>query len=220
MQILWDGSIALVIDKPAGVAVQAPSKYDSVERRLRAELGADCSYVAFPHRLDRPVSGVLLVALRKRAARLLSDQFASQKVRKHYLAEVAGEFPRDRDLWRDWTRKVDQIARVEIAAADAPGSKLAETEVQRLRYCEATDTTFLRLVPRTGRMHQLRIQSAVRGHPIVGDSLYRDGSEPGESPSRTLEPGAPIHLHAESIRFHDPRDGTLVTVESKGGFRS
>ncbi len=91
IDILWDGEIAIAVNKPAGLSTQAPEGADSLESILRKQLADRSEYVAFPHRLDRPVGGVILVALRKRAARLLNEQFAARKVCKEYRAVVSGQ---------------------------------------------------------------------------------------------------------------------------------
>ncbi len=202
--IVWDGDIAVAVHKPAGLPTQAPRGIDSLESRLRLQLKPRSSYIAFPHRLDRPVSGVLLVALSRRAARLLSDQFASRKVHKVYIAEVAGEVPAASTLWIDWLRKIDDVAKAEVCPAEATGAKKAETRVERIRYVAERNVSLLKLSPTTGRMHQLRLQAAHRGHPIIGDSLYSPSvAAAGEHVER-------IHLHAQSLSFHDPRNSLAV----------
>ncbi len=209
IKVLWDGEIAMAFLKPAGLSTQAPGSADSLELRLRSQLKDRSEYLAFPHRLDRGVGGVILVALRKRAARLLSEQFRSRKVEKSYLARVAGRIDSVNSPWIDLLRKVPDQARVEIADHDAePGAQRAETEVELLRIDDSSETTWLRLRPVTGRMHQLRVQAASRGHPIVGDRLYGGPALPGVDDR--------IELQAESIRFFDPRDAreTLVTIPS------
>lgn len=206
ISVVWDGEIVLAVHKPAGLPTQAPRGIESLESRLRRQLQARSSYVAFPHRLDRPVSGLVLVALTKRAARLLSDQFASRKVHKVYVAEVDGEVTAAHALWVDWLRKLDGVAQAEVCDADAAGAKNAETVVERLRYMPQRNTSLLKLSPTTGRMHQLRVQSSHRGHPIVGDSLYAIAKQPATGPCER------IHLHAQSLTFHDPRNSLSVCV--------
>lgn len=201
----------VAVDKPPGVSTQAPPGGDSLERRLREQLGARADYLAFPHRLDVPVSGVVLAALKKRAARLLGEQFAARKVEKLYLAIVHGKIDPADALWFDFLRKIPDQPKVEVADQDRTDSKRADTRVEVVRYNPDTDRTLLKMYPCTGRMHQLRVQAAVRGHPIVGDTLYGgnlevDGS--GACGSRG------ILLRAQSIVFHDPRNGIRTTVSA------
>ncbi|MGI9472583.1 MAG: RluA family pseudouridine synthase [Rubripirellula sp.] len=243
IEILWDGDLCVAVEKPTNLPTQAAAGIESLESILRRQFAPRSEYVAFPHRLDRPVGGVVLVALRKRAARLLSEQFASRKVRKEYRAVVEGRVSLDSDgQWLDHVRKIANVAKAEIVTEDAsgaPDARLAETRVQLLHYNAQTDRSLLQLFPITGRMHQLRLQAAHRGHPIVGDTLYGgaqleagdsrppkefDSSrEPGISQSggdtslpiqgdRTRDADTRILLRAHEIAFHDPRQGARVTV--------
>ncbi len=204
IEVLWDGEVAVVVDKPAGLSTQAPPLADSLEQRLRAQLQGRAKYLAFPHRLDRPVGGVILVALRKRAARLLSEQFMARKIEKRYLAQLAGRLLQKEAIWIDHLRKIPDQAKVEIVGEPDEQARLAETYVEVMSYDEIEDRTWVKLSPVTGRMHQLRIQSASRGFPIVGDLLY--GGPP--LPSATDQ----IRLRAHSIRFFDPQDSRAITV--------
>ena len=173
IKILWDGNAALVVHKPAGIATQAAEGIESLETLLRQQLAGRTDYLAFPHRLDRPVSGVLLVATRKRAARLLSDQFASRKVTKTYHAWVMGKVHAQHlGLWVDHMRKITNQPHAEIVQSGSQGARVAETRVSLQRYDGATNRSLLELSPLTGRMHQLRLQTARRGFPIIGDWQY------------------------------------------------
>jgi 23S rRNA-/tRNA-specific pseudouridylate synthase len=187
-----------------------------LESRLREQLGERSSYLAFPHRLDRPVSGVLIVALRKKAARLLSEQFAARKVEKEYLAVVSGKVDPSDQTWTDFVQKVPDQPLAAIVSEQTDGTKQAETRVEVARYDESTNRTVLRLFPETGRMHQLRIQASHRGHPILGDELY--GGEVQASGLDLAEDSASgIMLQAHAISFYDPRNGrrTRVTASDR-----
>ena len=179
LDLLWDGGQAAVLLKPAGIPTQAPKNFDSLERRARNQFASRSQYFACPHRLDRPVQGVILVAFQKRTARLLSSQFETRKVEKEYLAWTAGKVPSEPTLWVDYLEKVPNQARVIITDEAKLGAKLAKTEVQALHYSEQLDCTLLRLKPVTGRMHQLRAQAAHRGYPILGDTTYEQNPEFG-----------------------------------------
>lgn len=204
--VLWDGEIVVAVHKPAGLPTQAAAGIDSLEQRLRRQFASRSSYLALPHRLDRPVSGVVLVALSKRAARLISEQFAAGRVRKTYLAEVQRRVDPNAKSWVDWVRKIDGQAKAEICSEQSDRAKLARTSVEVLRYDEEIQRTRLRLVPETGRMHQLRIQSASRGHVITGDRLYDPTTPPDDA--------AEIMLQAISLSFYDPRNASQVTVSA------
>ncbi len=205
--MLWSSTNLLALNKPAGIATQSPSGIDSLEMRLRNQLGPQAEYLAFPHRLDRPVSGVILVATTKRAANLLGAQFESRKVSKTYIAIVAGDATDIELEWNDAILKQADEAKVDLVHAATVGAKSCETAVEVIGYHVQQDCTVLRLSPRTGRMHQLRVQAASRGFPILGDETY------GWQPSLTTSfHPLRIALHAETISFHEPKTGRLVTV--------
>ncbi len=225
--------------KPAGLATQAPPGIPSAESWLRRQLHGESSrgYVGVPHRLDRGVSGVVLFAATPRAARKLSRQFERREVRKTYLAIVAdGDTARETIermsveavAWRDMVEKIAEEARARIVPADEPGGREAVT-LARLRCRLSPDRLLLELSPVTGRMHQLRLQAAARGLPIVGDDLYGVVDEAWMKPTQTnpLQPEAevassaddprtrPIALHACRIIYADPDTGAEVTIEAE-----
>ena len=170
--VLWDGQVSAVIMKPAGLATQAPNDLPCLEQIVRQEFSTRSHYLAFPHRLDRPVSGLILVAFQKRAARLLSSQFESRKIEKRYVAWVEGEVQNDTGEWTDHLVKLPNQAKASVARSQDPGAKIAQTRMKLVHYDAKLDCSLLELHPITGRMHQLRVQAASRGHCILGDSLY------------------------------------------------
>lgn len=222
--LLYERSGVLALAKPAGLATQAPPGIESVESWVRRLLhgAAECGYVGVPHRLDRAVSGVVLMTATPRAARKLSRQFERREVGKEYRAVVQPhDTPRIESEpveWRDFIEKVPDEARARLAAADAPLGREAVTRARLLMVMPATTgepRLVLRLEPLTGRMHQLRLQAATRGMPIVGDTLYdaaADTSWAGPADDSVREP--PIALHAERIRYVDPDAGGEVVAEA------
>lgn len=217
----------LAVAKPAGLATQAPPGLESVEAWVRREVAAPGAYVGMPHRLDRAVSGVLLVALTPRAARKLSRQFEHRQVRKTYRAIVAGavaDAPLDacgavrdgRAEWRDLVEKVPDEPRARIAGdPDAAGVREAVTLARLIGPVPSCPgRALLELEPLTGRMHQLRLQAAARGMPIVGDDLY--GGPPADwAGAVTDDPRTrPIALHAWRIAWTDPDTGEPREAEA------
>ncbi len=231
LEILHDSGGVLAVAKPAGLPTQAPAGIDSVESLIREQLfgsGAQAAvaagrrrhpggFLGVPHRLDRPVSGVLLLATTPRAARLLSRQFERRQIRKTYLALVAG--PADPPAvgetfeWHDSICKVPDEPKAEIVAEGTAAGREAVT-TGRVREAEA-GVRLLELVPLTGRMHQLRLQAAARGMPVLGERLYDAGHTAAAAPPPSDSPpdprSAPIALHAWRIAFTDP--ATAATVE-------
>jgi 23S rRNA pseudouridine1911/1915/1917 synthase len=193
--------------KPAGLPTQAPPGIDSMEQWLRGKR-APGDYLGVPHRLDRAVSGVMLFAATPRAARQLSRQFERRQIVKTYLAltEVPADSAAAAQMaaggWQEWidaVAKVPDQPRARIVAHGEHGSRQAETRARLLGSFVGPDglgAAMLQLQPRTGRMHQLRVQAAARGLPILGDVVYG---------SRRDDPAAAgIALHAWRIAFTDP----------------
>ena len=230
--------------KPAGLATQAPPAIPSAESWLRRQLHGDDAggYLGVPHRLDRGVSGVVLFAATPRAARKLSRQFERREVRKTYLAIVACSDVAQETIermsveavtWRDMVGKIADEARARIVPADETGGREAVT-LARIRCRLPPDRLLLELSPVTGRMHQLRLQAAARGLPIMGDDLYGVADEAWMRPQQTktqeantpqteaaLVPSAegsrmrPIALHAYRISYADPDTTAEVTIEAE-----
>jgi 23S rRNA pseudouridine1911/1915/1917 synthase len=188
----------LVLCKPAGlVSQQLRPGDDTLEARLKRYLAPGelaSPYLGTVHRLDRPVSGVMVWAKNPRAARRLSDQFARRQARKEYWAVVAGGPSTDEGVWTDWLCIEDTgLKRVQVCHPDTPRAQQAITRFGRLPTNHLPEASqALALWPETGRMHQLRTQSANRGWPILGDDLYRS--------SRTFPAGIALHARALTIR--------------------
>lgn len=224
-EVCHHASGVLGVRKPSGLPTQAPDGIESVESWLRTRFPAG-HYLGVPHRLDRAVSGIMVFAATPRAARQLSRQFARREVAKTYLAlglpasvdaeeivalRAAGAVG---CLWSDLVEKVPDEPRARIAdPASAPAARLATTRVRLLAEGVGEHAAvLLHMQPETGRMHQLRIQAAARGLPIMGDSLY--GGAPADLQQAGDVRGAPIALHAWRLAFTDPDTRLPVELEA------
>ena len=198
LSILWDDPHLIAVVKPAGLLTQGvaggePTLEDAVRRHLGPDDPASV-YLGTVHRLDRPVSGVVVWARTPRAARRLADQFARRLVMKEYWAVVEGDAGVE-DRWEDWLGPVDGSGVARVVVEGTPRARRAVTRVGPLGGGRVPEgTTLLALGPETGRTHQLRSQASARGRPIVGDLRY--GS------SRPFPGG--IALHARALRFIHP----------------
>ena len=215
IDVIYEDDHLLVVNKPAGLGTQAPKQFDSLEARTRLHLARadDCQdspYLGIPHRLDRCVSGVIVFTKRKKSARRLSQQFEQRHVEKSYLALVTGTPEPEQGTWRDTVRKIPEQPRTEIVSADHPDAK---TAVLHYRVDDSRDSTSrLTIQLETGRMHQIRLQCSVRGHPILGDRLY--GSDVNFGPQVKHERDRQIALHAASIVIEHPRTRERVAFEA------
>src|SRR5215472_4579254 len=147
--ILFEDNHCLAVVKPAGLLSQGvPHGVPTLEAMVKAYLKERYRkpgnvYLGIPHRLDRPVSGVLVFARNTKAARRLAEQFQQRQVRKVYWAAVEGAVEAEEGSWEDWVRKIREEARAERVGPDTPGARHARLTFRRLD--AAGDGTLLEL---------------------------------------------------------------------------
>jgi 23S rRNA (cytosine1962-C5)-methyltransferase len=201
--VVSDDGHLIAIDKPVGVSSQAadPDRPDDIVTRLRLHLGG--AYLGVHQRLDRDTSGVLVYARRKEDNARLAAQFEGRKVKKTYLACVAG-WPKGRGRGAGVTLRdalvQDKGGTMRVARGRAPGAKPAVTHV-KVR-AQRGDRALLELDLETGRTHQARVQLAHAGSPIAGDPLYGGAAAPR------------LMLHAAAIALDHPSTGRAVRFEA------
>jgi 23S rRNA pseudouridine1911/1915/1917 synthase len=215
MQVLFEDHHLIAVNKPAPLMTQAPGGVPSLETITKTYIKEKYAkpagvYLGIPHRLDRPVSGVVVFCRNTKAAQRVAEQFQKHKVAKVYWAIVDGIVAEDAGEWRDHLRKIGDQARAEIVAAGAEGAKESITYYRVLR--RDADSTLLELTPRTGRMHQLRVQAAARGHPVLGDVLYASSRVFGSLTELPRE--RVIALHARRLSFEHPFRKVRVELEA------
>lgn len=163
MDILFHNDELAVCIKPVGLDSQT-----GVPQALREQLGGEVFAV---HRLDLNVSGVMVYARTKGAAARLSQLIQDGQMQKEYVAKVHGTPPESGDwtdlLWKDSTKN-----KVFVVKRERRGVKKARLEFTRL-----SDPTLVRILLHTGRSHQIRVQFASRGFPLVGDHKYGSRDE-------------------------------------------
>jgi tRNA pseudouridine32 synthase/23S rRNA pseudouridine746 synthase len=191
LDILYEDRDILVINKPAGL-LSVPGRAEHLQDSVTTRVLRDYPLAHSVHRLDAATSGVLVVALRRKAEKALKLQFQQRLVSKVYVARVGGIVAADAGLIdlpliADWPRRPLQKVCHE-------SGKPAQTLFRVLQ--RDTDSTLLELKPVTGRSHQLRVHMLAIGHPILGDRFYADNAVASRAPR--------LLLHACLISFLHP----------------
>ncbi|MFO7757913.1 MAG: RluA family pseudouridine synthase [Roseovarius sp.] len=204
LDVLHDDHEILVLCKPAGL-LSVPGKGAHLTDCLLSRAQEAFPTALLVHRLDRDTSGVMIFALTPHAQRHLGLQFEKRQVRKSYVARVEGRLaPKtgtvDLPLTVDWPNRPLQKVCHETGRA-------ALTDWRVLRH--DGDETRVRLSPKTGRSHQLRVHMLALGHPIVGDPLYATGAA-RDHPR--------LMLHSEELRLRHPDGGAGVKFRVKAPF--
>ena len=215
--VLYEDNHCLALCKPAGLLTQGapgvPSLEDFARNYLREKYAKKGHvYLGIPHRLDRPVSGVVLFARSSKAAARLAEQFAERQVTKVYWALVerspCGDLPPPEGVWEDYLLKLAEQSRGEVSTPETPGAKHALLAYRVLS--TSGDEALLEITPHTGRMHQIRIQASSRGWPIRGDEIY--GAQTPFGPPAEQPRDRVIALHGRALTFLHPIRYEPITV--------
>ena len=220
LEILYQDDVLVAVNKPAGMLVHRSwlDRHETqfVMQTLRDQIGQ----LVYPiHRLDRPTSGVLLFALNSEIANLLCLQFEQKQTEKQYLAVVRGYVTGHGEIDYPLKIQLDKIADKFSQPDKAPQS--AVTFYEGLQTVEmpygvgryATSRySLVRLIPQTGRKHQLRRHMKHIFHPILGDTQYGDLHQ-----NRALMEHtgcARLLLHAEKLTFVHPLTQRPMTIQA------
>ena len=200
MEILYEDSDIFVCIKPARVlSTDEPCGLPDLIREALRDSNADIRTV---HRLDRVVSGVMVLARTPRAASELSRQIREDTFYKEYLAIVHGH-PHENTgtlvdlLYRDKARKMTMVT-------GTPAKGVQEAALDYEVLSSNSDFTLVKVLLRTGRTHQIRVQFSSRGLPLVGERKYAVQDDPCE-----------IALWSRKIGFHHPTSGQWITFSKE-----
>ena len=194
----------LIVNKPSGL-LSVPGKGAHLADCLIARVQKVFPEALLVHRLDRDTSGVMVFALTPHAQRHLGLQFEKRHTKKLYVARVWGSIPEntgtvDLPLIVDWPHRPRQMV-------DHENGRAALTDWKVVKRLESE--TRVRLMPKTGRSHQLRVHMLAIGHPILGDPFYATGN------------ALKFHrlmLHAEELGLRHPDGGKGLRFRAKAPF--
>ena len=232
LKILFEDRDIIVAVKPEGVDSEAAGgltkdMVNLIRNHIAAgKAGADSAgkkggkeppYVGVIQRLDRPVSGVMVFAKTKEAAAALSKELREGKMKKTYRAVLCGQPKEKSGTLTDWIVKEKQGNLSRVGKKTDPGAKEAKLEytVLRKQFLEGEQISEVEIRLLTGRHHQIRVQFASRGMPLMGDRKYNPayGDRPPAGPGGSGEPGRHLCLAAGSLSFTHPKTRKPMTFQ-------
>ena len=176
LKVLYEDNHLIVVFKPAGLLVQGDASgaiclMDIVKEYLKEKYGKPGDvFLGLVHRLDRPVSGIVLFAKTSKGASRVSEQFRSHDVSKIYTAVFEGLLPKDEDVLEVYIRKDEKLRKAFVSEKTTEDAQKASLSYKVLH--REKDRTWAKIELHTGRFHQIRATFAFIGHPIIGDSKY------------------------------------------------
>jgi len=235
IKVLYEDNHIIAVYKPAGVLTQGdrsgePSLMDDVKNYLKEKYKKSGNvFLGLVHRLDKPVSGIVLFGKTSKGASRLSEQFRNHTIQKTYYGIVVGKPKESKGVLKEkvnkisffaegFTNKTDEELLAEIKKATK--TRTAELSYEVVKVGKPFDTghsvelsrspqgksayTLLKILPKTGRFHQIRIQMAQMGCPILGDVKY--------SNQKSLSDKS-IGLCATAISFKSATDNKTINLE-------
>ena len=202
LEILYEDNHIIVVYKPANVLSQSDITGDKdmltiIKEYIKEKYNKPGNvYLGLVHRLDRPVQGIMVYAKTSKAAARLSEQIRKNELSKHYLAVINGIMPEKKGTFRDYLIK-DTNGNTSITDKEHGKESILEYEV----LSEKNNYSLVRIKLITGRHHQIRVQFASRGYPLVGDNRYGKAEN------------IPICLCSYQLDFYHPTTKELLKFE-------
>ncbi len=207
LEILYEDNHIMAVNKPVGMMVQSDKAGNKgleevVKEYLRVKYNKKGeAFIGVPHRIDRPVSGIVLFAKRSKPLKILNEMFREKQIKKTYWAVVGNMPPNTSGHLVNWLKKNEQKNISTGYDHEVKGSSKCELDYQMLKSID--NYHLLEINPHTGRHHQIRVQLSKMGCPIKGDVKYgaRRGNKDGS-----------IHLHARKVEFPHPMTKELISI--------
>lgn len=196
--VIFKNNQFIVFNKPNGLEVQQGKSAEKSLKNL-AEIYTK-SRVYIVHRLDRPASGLVIMAKSSKSQGTLSQQWIDRTIKKSYLAIVKNPPPEEAGILKHWLKKVQNLNKSFVVPSDDPAAKEAILEYKLIGKSDTYNFLEIKLI--TGRHHQIRAQLAAIGCPIKGDVKY--GFRRGNKDKS-------IHLHAWKLELKHPVSNESLT---------
>lgn len=209
IDILYQDDHIIALNKPSGL-LSVPGKHKEHFDSLMLRVQTVFPNAGIVHRLDMMTSGIIVMAMHKDALRFLNRQFQDRLTDKFYIAKVAGHIANgegsiELPLICDWPNRPKQ------KVCDETGKpSLTHYEVLERGETDGNLWTRVKLIPITGRSHQLRVHLKELGHPILGDRLY--------APDEVIKQSSRLLLHAQQLCIRHPESEEMMTFEQECEF--
>lgn len=206
--ILYEDECIIVLNKPCSLMVEPdrnnhPNLLQQVKKYIRASIPTDQEvYAQHIHRLDRPVSGIVLFAKQKSVLKNLSEQFAERRVKKYYQALTEYAPAQRKGTLTSWLRKEKKKAIIYEQEVQWAEQAILDYEVENF----SSHRFLWNITLHTGKYHQIRAQLSNIGCPIIGDTLYNS--------TLTYKPDC-IALHAYKLVFLHPISNKEMIIEKR-----
>ena len=217
LKILYEDNHIIAVVKPAGVLTQGdssgePCLMDMVKDYLKEKYKKPGNvFLGLVHRLDKPVSGIVLFGKTSKGASRLSEQFRNHTIQKTYHGIIVGKPKESRGVIKEKVNKISFFAEGFTNKTDeellAEIKKATKTRTAELEYevIKSNDKySLIKILPKTGRFHQIRIQMANMGNPILGDEKYG---------AKSPLPDRSIALAATAISFKSATEDKVINLE-------
>lgn len=207
IRVLFEDNHLIVVNKRSSDIVQAdrtgdPVLSDIIKSYLKKKYNKPGEvFCGTVHRIDRPVSGIVVFAKTSKALSRLTAFFKSRDVQKTYWAVVSETPPKNADVVRNFLWKDEALNK--SFASNQPRGNAKESELSYQVIGKGEHYSFLEVKPKTGRHHQIRVTLSSIGCPIKGDVKYG---------SKRTNPNGGIHLHAREIEFPHPTKNKPVRI--------
>lgn len=193
--IIYEDEKLLVLNKPSGIAVHGGSGLSLGVIEALRKARTDLPYLELAHRLDKETSGCLVLAKKRSTLRAIQAKLLDREVKKIYWALLDGTWQGNKKILVDQPLLKNTLKSGERVVKVHQEGKPSQTTVCLLENFE--EVCLVEASPKTGRTHQIRVHTAILGHPIIGDEKYGQGRFPSNIEKRNER----LYLHARSIQF-------------------
>ncbi len=206
LNVLYEDNHIIVVEKPCNIPSQADKTGDidmlsMVKEYIKEKYNKPGEvYVGLVHRLDRPVGGIMVFARTSKGAGRLSESIRIKDFSKEYLAIIEGHLKEKKGILEDYLLKDEALNKSRVVSKEKKDAKLARLSYEVLK--ENENYSLVKINLETGRHHQIRVQFASIGHPLVGDQKYGQGRE-----------GIQIALWAYKLEFKHPIKNEIMKFE-------